>query len=381
MIADDIAPSELLELPRPAGLAVARGSPMCHLAILARARGVPLITGLDPGVTPGIGETALLDADAGLLLLAPRASDLPAAGARANVVTPARAAPRSSGGFAAVRPASVPRLLVNIDGPSDLDPIPCNWDGVGLMRSEAAFARGPVDEAAQRDLYATVLARAEGRPVTIRTLDAGGDKPLTWLGRTPTANPALGLRGIRLSLAEPELFRTQLRALAQAAAQAPDTGPLSVILPFLTVPGELEAARGHLEAVCADLGARGVAHRRPALGVMIETPAAALTAAAFDAAFLAIGGNDLAQHVLAVARDDPEVAGLADPAHPALAELYARIVAVGQAQNIPVGFCGEVAADPARLPGLLELGLSSLSVAPHALPAIARALGRAGQPA
>jgi phosphotransferase system enzyme I (PtsI) len=193
-------------------------------------------------------------------------------------------------------------VLINVDDPGLLDGLsPAICDGIGLVRSEFLFDGGLADEARQLAAYARVLDWAAGRPVTIRTLDAGGDKPVPGLTMADEANPFLGLRGLRLSLAHPQAFRVQLRALARAAA----AGPLKIMVPMVTVPEELEAARAHLDAAVAELAAEGLAHVRPPLGIMVETPAAALTAAGFVADFYSIGSNDLVQYVMAAARDNP----------------------------------------------------------------------------
>jgi phosphotransferase system enzyme I (PtsI) len=212
--------------------------------------------------------------------------------------------------------------------------------------------------------------------VTIRTLDAGGDKPIPGITIDGERNPFLGVRGLRLSLLRPEPFRVQLRALARAAAD----GPLKVMVPMVTLPEELAAARDHLDAVLAELASAGVAHARPALGMMVETPAAALTAAAFDADFYSIGSNDLTQYVMAAARDNAATAALARPDSPAVLELIARTVAAGRQRGVEVSLCGDMASRPELLPALLAAGLRSLSVAPAQIGRVKRALAglRAG---
>jgi phosphotransferase system enzyme I (PtsI) len=178
-----------------------------------------------------------------------------------------------------------------------------------------------------------------------------------------------------LSLAKPEAFLTQLRALCRAAAGA--AGPLKVMLPMVTVPAELAAARAHLDAACAALAAEGAAHARPALGIMVETPAAALTAESFDADFYSIGSNDLAQYVCAAARDSAAVAALADPTNPAVLECIARVIAAGRARGVEVSLCGDMASRPGLAATLLGLGLETFSVAPALVGAVKRAIGRA----
>src|SRR6185312_13525965 len=183
-------------------------------------------------------------------------------------------------------------------------------------------SQGLPDEDTQYAVYRRILDWAQGRPVTIRTLDAGGDKPIKGVTIDGESNPFLGLRGIRLSLARPEVFRVQLRALSRAAVH----GALKVMLPMIAVPGELDRAGVLLDAELAVVTAAGVACARPPLGIMVEVPAAALCAEDFDAAFYSIGSNDLTQYTMAAARDIGSVAELNDAGNPAVLALIARTV-------------------------------------------------------
>jgi phosphoenolpyruvate-protein phosphotransferase (PTS system enzyme I) len=176
-------------------------------------------------------------------------------------------------------------------------------------------------------------------------------------------NPFLGLRGLRLSLARPDVFRVQLRALARAAAH----GNLKIMLPMVSAPHELAAARSLFEEVLRDLQAAGIEAAKAPLGMMVEVPAAALTAAAFAADFYSIGSNDLIQYVMAASRDDPRVAPLYDAGNPAVHELIGRVVDVARERGVEVSLCGDVASDTAHLPALLSLGLRRISVAPAQL--------------
>jgi len=367
IIAEDLAPSTFLSIDwnRLGGAALTRGSATSHVAILARARGVPMIVGLDPDADPEHGETVVLDADEGQLITRPGPATLAAVAARQADDDALRvAADAAARRPAMTRDGQAVKILVNVDDPGLLAALPVELcDGLGLMRSEFLFADHAPDEAAQLSAYTRVLRWADGRPVSIRTLDAGGDKPVPGVTIDGEANPFLGVRGLRLSLARPALFRVQLRALARAAA----LGPLKVMLPMVTVPAELEQAAAHLDAVCADLAADGIDHVRPPLGIMVETPAAALTAADFDADFYSIGSNDLIQYTTASARDAPELAGLADPHNPAVLELIRRTVAAGRSRGVEVSLCGDMASQPTLVPLLLSLGLDTLSVAPALL--------------
>ncbi|HVO04657.1 MAG TPA: putative PEP-binding protein [Candidatus Cybelea sp.] len=196
--------------------------------------------------------------------------------------------------------------------------------------------------------------------MTVRTLDAGGDKPIPGLTIDGEANPFLGLRGLRLSLKRPEVFRIQLRALCRAAV----TGSVKIMLPMVTVPGELEEARLHLDAVVAELDAGKIAHRRPPLGIMVEVPSVALTPERFAVDFFSIGSNDLTQYVMAAARDLDSVAHLANAADPAVLSLIARVAEYGEKAGIEVSLCGDAASDVNLVPHLLRAGLRRLSAAP-----------------
>jgi phosphotransferase system enzyme I (PtsI) len=199
--------------------------------------------------------------------------------------------------------------------------------------------------------------------VTIRTLDAGGDKPIAGLTAEGESNPFLGLRGIRLSLARPEVFRVQLRALSRAAVH----GPLKIMLPMIAIPSEFERAAAMLDTEFSALRAQGIACARPPLGIMVEVPAAALRAEYFGAAFYSIGSNDLTQYTMAAARDVGAVADLNDTGDPAVLALIARTVEVGRKRGVEVSLCGDAAAETRLTTALLATGLTTLSVSPIAV--------------
>ena len=254
---------------------------------------------------------------------------------------------------------------------------PDQCDGIGLVRTEFLFRRGVLPgEAAQFGVYRVLVEWAGGKPVTIRTLDAGGDKPIPGVAAPGESNPFMGLRGVRLSLRQPDLFRIQLRALLRAAAY----GPLRVMLPMVTVPAELEAVRLLMDAEEADLRAAGTRCARPPLGIMVEVPAAALAVDLFDAAFVSIGMNDLTHYVTAAGRDAGEVAALADPSHPGVLRLIATVVESSRGAGREVSLCGDAAGDPAHIPALLKAGIRSLTVAPTALARTKLALAQAVLP-
>jgi phosphotransferase system enzyme I (PtsI) len=365
--ADDITPSAFLaaDWTRGGAIALAAGSPSSHVAMLARARGAPMVVGLGPlswnGQPPAL---ALVDGDAGSVIFDPepetrRRFEQRMAAANAEL------AAAEAGSLAPAYTIDGRRIavLLNIAAPEDLaglDPAIC--DGVGLVRTEFLFeaSHGLPDEDTQYAIYRRILEWAHGRPVTIRTLDAGGDKPIKGLTIDGESNPFLGLRGIRLSLARPDVFRVQLRALSRAAVH----GVLKVMLPMIAVPSELDRAGVMLDAEFAALKAAGIACARPPLGIMIEVPAAALCAEDFDAAFYSIGSNDLTQYTMAAARDIGSVADLNDAGHPAVLALIARTVEAACKRDVEVSLCGDAAADTCLTTALLATGLTSLSVAP-----------------
>ena len=379
VLADDITPSRFLaaDWREGGGIALGAGSKASHVAMLARARGVPMVVGLGPIAAEGHARAAL-DGAAGRLWLSPDAAD---EARLAALAADAREAGRAAADVLH-RPAvtaSGQRVLVqiNVADPSELDGLdPALCDGIGLTRTELCFpASGALpDEESQYGQYRRIVEWAAGRPVTIRTLDAGGDKPIAGLTVPGESNPFLGLRGVRLSLVRPEVFSVQLRALARAAVH----GELKVMVPMITVPEELEATRALLDAAMADLAARALPARRPALGMMVEVPAAALAIERFDAAFFSIGSNDLTQYVTASARDIGAVAGLADVTNPAVLRLIAEVAAHGARIGREVSLCGDAAGEVSLVPALLDAGITSLSMAPNAVGPVKAAIARYG---
>ncbi|MCP3472281.1 phosphoenolpyruvate--protein phosphotransferase [Bradyrhizobium sp. CCGUVB1N3] len=375
--ADDLPPSRFLEIDWSdgGGLALLRGSPTSHVAMLARARGIPMVVQL--GTVPAAGATALLDGEGATLELDPSIEQIGLFEKRREIHRKSRASARAI----LRRPAASWRgerikLLVNIQRVEDLDYPDAQYaDGVGLMRTEFLLSeRGLPDEETQFQVYDQVLRWAERRPVTIRTFDAGGDKPVP--GFTPDAepNPFLGVRGLRLCLARPEIFAVQLRALARAAVR----GNLKVMFPMVTSADEVEAARKLFADIVQGLQAKGAAAMLPELGIMVEVPAAALSIASFKSAFFSIGSNDLAQYVLACDRSNGALASLMDPLHPAVLELITRTAEHGRRAGSPVSLCGDMASDPRCIPALLDCGLRELSVNVSALAQIKQTIDRLG---
>lgn len=378
VLADDMPPSRFLARDwSGGGLALRRGSERSHVAMLARARGVPMVVGL--GDAPVPCAHALLDAGSGALTPAPsdaaRAAFAVRRGAAADEAARDAAAARLPAVTAAGEPVAV---LVNVASVTDLDALdPATCDGIGLARTELMLDGSALtDEAAQFAAYARLVTWAQGRPVTVRTLDAGGDKPIPGYTLEGEANPFLGQRGVRLSLARHDVFAVQLRALMRAAA----LGPLQVMLPMVATPAELSETRALMAEEAECLAARGVPHAMPPLGIMVETPAAAYGLPRFRAAFASIGSNDLAQYVMAAARDEAAVAHLARADDPAVLHAIAAAVAGAREAGVPLSICGDAAGDPAVIPHLLAAGLRSLSVASSAIGRTKRAVAAWGAP-
>ena len=376
--ADDLPPSRFLEIDWSGGggLALLRGSPTSHVAMLARARGIPMVVQL--GAVPELGATALLDGEGATLELDPNSEQLRLFEKRREIHRKSRASARAI----LRRPTALWRgerikLFINIQHVDDLAHADGQYaDGIGLMRTEFLLTGrgGRPDEEAQFAAYDAVLRWAGQRPVTIRTFDAGGDKPVPGFTLDGEANPFLGIRGLRLCLARPEIFAVQLRALARAAVR----GNLKVMFPMVTSADELEAGRKLFADIVQRLQADGIAAMLPELGIMVEVPAAALAVSSFKASFFSIGSNDLAQYVLACDRSNGALAPLMDPLHPAVLELIARTAEHGRRAGISVSLCGDMASDPRCLPALLNCGLRELSVTTSALAQIKQTIDRLG---
>jgi phosphoenolpyruvate-protein phosphotransferase (PTS system enzyme I) len=372
--AEDLPPSRFLEIDWSAGggLALLQGSPTSHVAMLARARGIPMVVQLDE--LPDRRATALLDGQQATLEVDPPDSRIAAFEARrAAYLQDSAAASRILAGPPVTWRGDAVRLHINIQGLADLSHPDADYaDGIGLMRTEFLFddPAGLPDEETQFRIYSGVLRWAGDRPVTIRTVDAGGDKPVRGFTEDGETNPFLGVRGLRLCLKHPEIFAVQLRALARAAVH----GKLKVMFPMVTVPAEFAAAHEMFQKVVAELQGAGVAATLPELGIMVEVPAAALTIDAFPASFFSIGSNDLAQYVTACDRTNGALATLSDPLNPGVLELIRRTAEHGRRQGISVSLCGDMAGDPRYAAALLHCGIRELSMNPPSLSRVKQAI-------
>ncbi len=381
VLAEDMTPSAFLSMDwrRLGGAALVAGSRASHVAMLARARGVPLLTGLR-AAPADTAEEAVLDAQDGVLVLSPNAGTRARYAGRIAAARERHRRDQETIFHPAVTATGVPiEVMVNVDDPGAVsDETLRASDGVGLFRTEFLFIgrdRLPGEEE-QYAAYARILHRLGGKPAIIRTLDIGGDKPLPGVDIAAESNPFLGLRGIRLCLEKPELFRPQVRALLRAAVNR----SLRVMLPMISTAAEVDETRKMFADCLAELRREGAPAELPPLGIMIETPAAAIAIDLIDADFYSIGSTDLTQYVMAAARDGGgRVAALNDAGHPAVIRLIERVVAHGKASGRPVSLCGDMASDPALVKLLLAAGLTRLSVAPAALGRVKRAIADTDQ--
>jgi phosphocarrier protein FPr/phosphocarrier protein len=367
LVAHDLTPSQLMDIDTGhlAGITLAGGGPTSHVAILAATLGIPMLVSLGAGLREvRTGAALVLDADAGILNARPTESELGAARTRLEQAR-ARQACELDAAARDCHLASGERIEVfaNLAGSAadTRHAVAQGAEGCGLLRTEFLFlerATAP-DEAEQLRSYQQVADLLGGRPLVIRTLDVGGDKPIAYLPLPPEENPALGLRGIRTSLWRPELLDAQLRALLAVKPA------VRILLPMITDAAEFRRVSARLDELCRELGVV-----RPQLGAMIETPAAAMLAdqIAAVADFLSIGTNDLAQYGLAMDRGHAELAARIDGVHPAVLRLIQATTRGAAAHGRPVAVCGGLASDPEAVPLLLGLGVGELSVVPGSIP-------------
>jgi phosphotransferase system enzyme I (PtsI) len=378
LIANHLSPSRFLELNLSSirGIATVQGSPTSHVSILAKARGIPMVVGCDEELLNlPEGDDALLDADSGVLLCA--VNPIKTDEFVRRIDESAELARQATGGMklpAKTSDGELVRVYTNLDAPDLLGRIDVEaFDGVGLVRTEFMFADGAFpSEDEQYQIYCRILEWAAGRPVTVRALDVGGDKPIKGLTIEGEENPFLGMRGIRLLRRRPDIFRTQFRALARAATQ----GHLNVMAPMVSTPVEMTEFRAEMRAQVEVLQRAGKACRMPRLGMMVEVPAAALMAAEFDTDFYSIGTNDLIQYTMAVARDEHRLNYLACGDNPAVLTLIEGVANAGRTRNLETSVCGDMASDPAMIRHLLRAGIRALSIAPASVAVVKQAVRR-----
>jgi multiphosphoryl transfer protein len=366
VVARDLAPSQTAGLDRAlvVGFATEQGTATAHTAILARALGLPAVVGI-PGLVDAVadGQPILLDGDKGTLVVDPPAEAITHLGGPAPLAVDAEPASTRDG-----RRVEVGSNAANLEDARRA--AAAGADGIGLLRSEFLFMgsdRLPTEDEQVAMLEAVAGAMAP-RPVILRTLDVGADKPLPTLPQPHEANPALGVRGLRLQiLRRPDLLAEQLRAALRVAAKH----PLRLMFPMVSTVDEVRQAKAILAEAVRDVSS-GAANGPPLqVGIMIEVPAAAISAdlLAREVDFFSLGTNDLTQYVFAADRTNPELGALADSLHPALLRLIDQVVKAAHRRRRWVGVCGEMASDPWAVPLLVGLGVDELSVHP---PMVAR---------
>jgi len=374
--AEEFLPSDagLLDRAHIRGIVTAHGGKYSHGAILARSLGIPAVVGVDQVMLESnTGTMAIIDGDAGVVLLDPTTEELREYERRAREQ---RAVDRRIAEVrfqpSVTRDGVAVQLYANVEGVRDLDSLEIEATaGIGLFRTEFAFMerRQFPTEDEQVAMYRRAMDGAKGRPVTFRTLDVGGDKPLGYFRMPDERNPVLGWRGIRLCLDWPDILYSQLRAILRASA----LGHARILLPMVSSRSEVARCRDVVDQLVADLRATGVAYDpRVELGVMVEVPVLVpvLPEVLPLADFVSVGTNDLVQYLLAVDRDNQRVAKMYDPFHPGVLRVLQQIAQAARHAGKPASVCGEIAGDQWFTPLLVGLGFRELSMAPVFLPRI-----------
>ncbi|NVZ25979.1 phosphoenolpyruvate--protein phosphotransferase [Pseudomonas gingeri] len=376
LIADQLTPSQTagLDTRKVLGFATVGGGATSHVAILARAFGLPALCGLPAQVLNiASGTQVLLDADLGQLHLKPEEADVQQLLVKRQQQRQRRQREtEQSHQVARTRDGHHVEVTANVASLEEVEQsLTLGGEGVGLLRSEFLYLdRSSAPSIEEQGATYSAIARALGpeRNLVVRTLDVGGDKPLAYVPMDSEANPFLGMRGIRLCLQRPELLRQQLRAILACAGQT----RLHIMLPMITQLSELRQARQFLVEEARALGLGEL----PKLGIMIEVPSAALMADLFapEVDFFSVGTNDLTQYTLAMDRDHPQLASQADSLHPAVLRLIATTVKAAHAHGKWVGVCGALASEALAVPALLGLGVDELSVSVPLIPSIKAAI-------
>ena len=380
VVAADLTPADTAALDRDLalGIATSAGSTTSHSAILARSLGIPAVVGLGPGLLEVPEDTPIvLDGDGGAVYIEPPEGVVAEYRRRSAVREQAIRDAHARADEPAVTLDGQPvEVFANIGSPDDAPTALANGaEGVGLLRTEFLFLDRDTmpSEDEQYQTYSRIAETLEGRPLILRTLDVGADKPLPYLPARVEANPFLGVRGIRLQFEQPELLETQLRAVLRTAAEH----PLKVMFPMVATLDEYRHARSALERVRKQLEqARTPVPAELKVGVMIEVPAAALAAESFarEVDFFSLGTNDLTQYTMAAERGNASVATLADGLHPSVLRLISIVAEAGSRHGRWVGVCGELASDLAAVSVLIGLGITELSVNAPSIPAVKQAV-------
>ena len=363
LVADELSPAQLLSMPEPElirGILTCTGSRTSHVSVLAGNSGIPYLYGLEmPAEKVRSGDYLILDTEQGCVLVNPPEEERRKAEEKQLSMEKLRNIRKTPG----TGPATRTRIFANISGTEKTeDLLAAAPDGIGLFRSEFLFMDrdAPPSEEEQYQAYRRIAEAMQEREVTIRTMDIGSDKKADWLKLPQEANPALGLRGLRVQLEHRDLFRVQLRALLRAAA----CGHIRIMVPMIASLWEVEEVQAEIGSAAAELEHASVPFRIPELGVMIETPAAVMIAPelAGRVRFFSIGTNDLTQYTLAVDREAQHLERYADPQHEAVFRMIRLAVDAAHEQKIPVAVCGELAGRPGALERLIRLGVDELSV-------------------
>ncbi|MEH1965156.1 phosphoenolpyruvate--protein phosphotransferase [Nostoc sp.] len=383
LVATDLSPSDTagLDPTKVLGICTTSGSATSHSAIIARTLGIPAVLGVDPQVLHlADGTLMALDGESGRAWVEPESHILDLLAAKQEAWQTAQQEARATAHQPAItldgRQVSV---FANIGSISDVQAAVANGaEGVGLLRTEFLYldrTSAPTEEE-QLAVYQAIAQVLDNRPLIIRTLDVGGDKPLPYLRvGFPEANPFLGWRGIRFCLDRVDLFKTQLRAILRASVGH----QIKIMLPMIATVTEVRAAKAILGEVQAELNQAGIPFDAAMkVGIMVEVPSAVAIAdqLAAEVDFFSIGTNDLSQYVMASDRTNPRVANLVDALHPAVLRMVQQTIQAAHAAGISVGLCGELAADTLATPILLGLGLDELSVNPQSIPGVKQAIAR-----
>ncbi|MHC5743171.1 MAG: phosphoenolpyruvate--protein phosphotransferase [Nostoc sp.] len=383
LVATDLTPSDTagLDPTKVLGICTTSGSATSHSAIIARTLGIPAVLGVDAQVLHlADGTLMALDGESGRAWVEPESDILDLLAAKQSAWQTAQQEARATAHQPAItRDGRQVSVFANIGSINDVQvAVASGAEGVGLLRTEFLYldrTSAPTEEE-QLLVYQAIAKVLDNRPLIIRTLDVGGDKPLSYLRvGFPEANPFLGWRGIRFCLDHPELFKTQLRAILRASVGH----QIKIMLPMIATVTEVRAAKVILGEVQAELNQSGIAFDTAMkVGIMVEVPSAVAIAdqLAAEVDFFSIGTNDLSQYVMASDRTNPRVANLVDALHPAILRMVQQTVQAAHAAGISVGLCGELAADTLATPILLGLGLDELSVNPQSIPGVKQAIAR-----
>ncbi|WP_058555913.1 phosphoenolpyruvate--protein phosphotransferase [Thiohalocapsa sp. ML1] len=377
LIAEDLSPSDTAKLDpaKVLGFATVGGGATSHVAILARALDIPAVAGIEPrALDLAEGQEVILDGAKGQLRINPDPAEVD----RILTVKQGLAEKKGADLAAAHAPAVTTdghrvEVVANIGGIEDArNSVPLGGEGVGLLRSEFLYLErqtAPTEDE-QTQIYADIATVLEGRPLIIRTLDVGGDKPLPYLPMPREENPFLGIRGVRIGLDKPEILRTQVRAILRASATP--GAKLRMMFPMIATIDEIRAVKGLVEEERAHVPDAGEVE----LGIMVEVPSTAVMARQFakEVAFFSIGTNDLTQYTLAMDRGHPKLGAKADALNPAVLRLIALTCEGAHAEGKWVGVCGGVASDPQAVPILVGIGVDELSVSVPAIPAVKAAV-------